>query len=407
MPPKRNLRVAMIAPPWLQIPPKGYGGIERLLDDLVQELQHLDVDVTLFGVKSDTSQYSVDAYFQNEQYKFMHRTLKEASVPAAGHLMWALNKIAKDGNFDIIHDHSVSLGPLALRWATELPAMPPALHTMHWPFSSNNPALPDCTPLWEGLTEVKRVFVNGISNYQTSQAPKALHSHALPFIHNGLNVERMPFQTNKQSYFLTLARIDASKGITTAATLCADAHLPLKIAGPVAELTDAGTVLRAAQQATSTYENLESFSYFKNELWPILQRHKSIEYLGNVSGNDKKHLIAQAKALLFPIQWDEPFGLAVVEALSCGTPVIAMNRGAMPELIKHGKTGFLANDEKEFQYYMQQIGDIDPVACRKAAEQHFSSSIMAQRYLELYKTILKRDARLRNKALNSFTAKFK
>src|SRR5690606_33906727 len=105
-----------------------------------------------------------------------------------------------------------------------------------------------------------------------------------------------------------------------------------------------------------------------------------ITYSGNLGGFRKHKFIAQAKALLFPIQWEEPFGMAVIEALACGTPVVAMNRGAMPEIIEHGVTGFLANNEEEFGEYMLRVDEIDPAECRRSAEERFSAITMAESY---------------------------
>jgi glycosyltransferase involved in cell wall biosynthesis len=109
-----------------------------------------------------------------------------------------------------------------------------------------------------------------------------------------------------------------------------------------------------------------------------------------MSGKQKAKFIAEAKALLFPIEWDEPFGMAVIEALASGTPVVAMNRGAMPEIIDHGVTGFLANNEAEFFEYANRVDEIDPAACRKAVEEKFSADKMAKAYLERYKQVIER-----------------
>jgi glycosyltransferase involved in cell wall biosynthesis len=137
----------------------------------------------------------------------------------------------------------------------------------------------------------------------------------------------------------------------------------------------------------STYRGLSDFRYYSDKIFPFLD-HGKIDYVGEVSGDRKLKFIGQAKALLFPIQWDEPFGMAPIEALACGTPVIAMARGALPEIIEHGVNGFLAKTEAEFKHYMTRIDEIDPAACRKSVEDKFSASLMAKRYLERYEAAI-------------------
>lgn len=142
--------------------------------------------------------------------------------------------------------------------------------------------------------------------------------------------------------------------------------------------------------------------YFSDKIFPFVLNHPKITYSGNLGGARKTKFVSEAKALLFPIDWEEPFGMAVIEALACGTPVIAMNRGAMPEMIEHGKNGFLANNEVEFEEYMNRIDEIDPAMCRESVERNFSSEKMASQYVERYEEVLRRSnkdvvSRLRNR----------
>jgi glycosyltransferase involved in cell wall biosynthesis len=139
----------------------------------------------------------------------------------------------------------------------------------------------------------------------------------------------------------------------------------------------------------SSYRSHPHFKYYSDKILPYTIKYPRITYSGNLSGSAKIKFIAEAKALLFPIQWEEPFGMSVIEALACGTPVVAMNRGAMPEIIEHGVTGFLANNEEEFTEYMKRVDEIDPAACRRSVEEKFSASAMAEAYLERYKDIIK------------------
>jgi glycosyltransferase involved in cell wall biosynthesis len=132
------------------------------------------------------------------------------------------------------------------------------------------------------------------------------------------------------------------------------------------------------------------FRYYSDEILPYTLRYRNITYSGNLSGARKMKFLSEARALLFPLEYDEPFGMAVIEALACGTPVVAMNRGAMPEIIQHGVNGFLANTEKEFSEYMERVGEIDPAACRASVERLFSADHMATEYIDRYKEVIRR-----------------
>jgi glycosyltransferase involved in cell wall biosynthesis len=130
------------------------------------------------------------------------------------------------------------------------------------------------------------------------------------------------------------------------------------------------------------------FRYYSDTILPLVVNNRDIKFLGNVSGKRKQSLISNAKALLFPIDWEEPFGMAVIESQACGTPVVAMNRGAMPEIIQHGVNGFLANSEEEFEMYMQRVDEIDPAECRRTVIEKFSDEVMTAAYIDRYKSVI-------------------
>ena len=139
----------------------------------------------------------------------------------------------------------------------------------------------------------------------------------------------------------------------------------------------------------SRYRSLEDFRYFSDKIFPYLD-DGFVEYVGEVSGQPKLDFVSNARALLFPIQWEEPFGMAPIEALACGTPVVTMARGALPEIIQHGKNGFLAKTKGEFKQYVKRVGEINPTDCRASVERYFSAACMAKAYEDRYKHVISR-----------------
>lgn len=389
-----KLRVAMIAPPWLSVPPDGYGGIEVVVDGLTRELAKSGVTVELFSIgKSRIPGVKSHSLYQDEQYSHIHKPIFESSPIVLAHLLFALDTIAKDGKFDIIHDHNGFIGPTLLRWATEIPHIPPVLHTLHGPpFSGpralNGENLPDNRLLWQQLGNAKNLYIVGISKALMRDAPSELKSQLLPPVHNAIEVDQFQFQARKQKHFITLARFSPEKGQHLAAKLCDELGYGLKMAGTVAGIGSEKQLVLELANPLSEYRSYPDFRYYSDLVLPLTVKNPRIHYVGNVGGHRKIRFIGSAKALLFPIDWEEPFGMAVIEALACGTPVIAMNRGAMPEIIEHGVNGFLANSVEEFGSYMQRIDEIKPAQCRLSVEKLFSTPIMAREYLDRYHQIL-------------------
>ena len=160
------------------------------------------------------------------------------------------------------------------------------------------------------------------------------------------------------------------------------------MAGTVAGISSNRKLLFELSNPLSAYRKNEEFRYYSDKILPYVLRYPRITYSGNLSGNAKNKFLGEAKALLFPIDWEEPFGMAVIEALACGTPVIAMKRGAMPEIIEHGVNGFLAENEKEFFEYALRADEISTLRCRESVEKYFSAKAMAENYTERYRSII-------------------
>lgn len=397
-----QMRVAMIAPPWLTIPPSGYGGIEAVLDGLLEALVKVGVQVELFTIKGTKAPKGVKlhTFYKEEQYKDIHRPFYDSLPILAAHTQFALNRIRADGGFDIIHDHTYFLGPQFLALATLDKNVPPAIHTLHGPPFTNEAmlrqGLPDNKPFWEQLGHnTGNLFIVGISDALMRPAPKSLRSSILPTVYNAIDTSHFPFVAKKKDYFITLARFARDKGQHTAVKICAALGYRLRMAGTVAGITTNRRLLLELANPLSSYRQTDDFRYYSDEILPLVMRNRKITYVGNVVGKRKLSFVGEAKALLFPIDWEEPFGMAVIEALACGTPVVAMRRGAMPEIIQHGYNGFLADNEMEFAEYTRRVDEINPEDCRQSVEEFFSADAMAAAYVERYKEAIARSKKKR------------
>lgn len=390
----KKLRVAMIAPPWLAMPIRGYGGIELVIQNLVDGLRGLDVEVELFANGARRiSGVKTHSFYKTELFDKIDWPYYDAPLQIMQtHLLYAL-RLIENGKFDIIHDHNPYIGPAMLSLASRIDGVPPVLHTFHGPPFSTKAMLQAGQEDNRPQLEQQDIAATGfyatcISEALADMAPKNLKEHMLPAVHNAIEVDKFPFKKNKQNYYITLARFTADKGQHVAAKFAAKTKKRLRMAGVVAGIGSNQKLLFELANPLSTYRRNEEFRYYSDKVLPYILRYPRITYAGNLSGQRKMRFISEAKALLFPIQWEEPFGMAVIEALACGTPVVAMNRGAMPEIIEHGKTGFLANNEKEFFEYAERVDEIDPAACRKSVEERFSADAMAAKYLDRYRQVI-------------------
>ncbi|HUC20990.1 MAG TPA: glycosyltransferase family 4 protein, partial [Candidatus Polarisedimenticolaceae bacterium] len=376
-----RLKVAMIAPPWLSIPPSGYGGIEYVLQVLIRELEKRGAQVTLFTVgDADIAVHDQKSLFPEPTYSHLGLPLYDAATVPLAHILFALNHI-KNAGFDIIHDHNPEFGA-ALLANLDAGSFPPVLHTIHNSFDGHGSGMAK-HPLYEQASQASRMWFNAISHAQVGTAPQALEQTGLPVVYNALDPELYPFRRDKENFFLTMARFTQNKGQAVAAKLCAELGYKLKMAGSINGLSNPRDLQEVQRDASHPANQHPDYQYYQREV-ASFEKTGAVEYMGNVSGKPKLRLMSAAKALLFPIDWDEPFGLAVIEAMACGTPVVAMKRGAMAELIEHGVNGYLADSIPEFKYYMQRVHEIDPEDCRATVEQQFSGDRMAEDYLNLY-----------------------
>ncbi len=386
-----QLRVAIIAPPWLALPIKGYGGIELVLEGLIDGLKKLDVAVELFANGAHKMRGVKTHYFYKEElFSKIHDPYYDTIGYVNAHIQYALNKITEDGSFDIIHDHNTLVGPLLFALATQTKGVPPVLHTFHGPPFVRQDDKPDYYSQLKLLKDMGNMYMVPISEAMARTAPANLHTHLLPAVHNAIQLENFPFKSEKKDYYITLARFSSDKGQHIAVKLAEKHKKRLRMAGTVAGIGSSRKLMFELSNPLSDYRSNSEFRYYSDRILPYVLRSRRITYAGNLSGQKKMKFIAEAKALLFPIEWEEPFGMAVIEALACGTPVVAMKRGAMPEIIEHGVTGFLASDEKEFEEYMLRVDEIDPAACRESVERKFSAKTMAAEYIERYREAIRR-----------------
>ncbi len=395
---ERKLRVAMIAPPWLKIPVNGYGGVEEVIDALVESLQDAGVEVEIFGVGGRRLHGAkVHAITKDEQFEHILKPMYDFALPIpAHHVLASLDAIQADGGFDIIHDHNYFIGPSVLSWASRLSDVPPVIHTIHGPPLSTDRSLadgfPDNRPFWRSVAGDHHCYFVPISDAMKHTLPRQLSGNVLDTVHNAIELHNFPFvgQEERKNYFITFARFAEEKGQHIAARIAAKRHYRLRMAGPVATIDTNRKLMLELANPLSKYRNDRDFKYYSDKILPYLLRSPRITYAGTMGGKKKLQFLSHAKALLFPITWDEPFGMAVIEALACGTPVIAMNRGAMAEIIEHGVNGFLADTEEEFEQYMARIDEIDPAACRASVERKFSAETMAEAYLARYLEVIER-----------------
>lgn len=399
----KPLRVAMIAPPWLRIPVKGYGGVENMVEALVRALVKQGVKVELFAVRGSNIPGAIThAVTDHEEFDNILKPMYDFALPApCAHVLDSLKLIREDGGFDIIHDHNYFVGPSVLVMAAGKDAIPPAIHTIHGP-----PLTPE-TEVKAGVTDNRNFwratagkhdcsFVS-ISDAMRYSMPKQLEEqhNMLDTVYNAVDVDAFPYVDTKRNYVVTLGGFSPEKNQGLAARICAKQRQRLRMAGPVVDIKTNQRLFAELANPLTKYRTNRNFRYFSDEVLPWLLRSPYVTYSGMVSGRKKLKFLSEAKALLHPIEWNEPFGMVVIEALACGTPVIAMNRGAMPELIEHGVNGFLANNEEEFAEYLGRISEIDPAACRRSVEEKFSADAMAANYIKRYKQVIKRHQKAR------------
>ncbi len=337
----------MLAPPWIAIPPSGYGGIETVIAILVDALVAREHEVTLFAAPGSSSAGRTESMLDEEVPDEIGAAQHEADHVAA-----AFDAIeAARPRFDVVHDHC---GHVGLAMADRLHM--PLVHTEHGPFDDA------ARSFYE--RHGHRALIVGLSRSQLSAAPTT--AHVFGAIPNPLDTTEWRPGPPKGDHVLWLGRFSETKGAHHAIAAARRADVPLILAG----------VVQPGQQ-----------DYFDRCIAPHVDGRR-VCFAGEVGGERKRELLAGARALLMPITWDEPFGMVMVEAMGCGTPVISFPRGAATELVEDGRSGFLVDDLEGMAQAIEPAARLDPAACRERAIALCDPQQVARRYEEAYVTAI-------------------
>ncbi len=336
----------MLAPPWIPVPPPAYGGIEAVVALLCEELVMRGHEVTLFAAPGSHSSARVCSPLEDAHSEEIGSSLYESDHVGATYD--AIDRAGREGRpFDLVHDHS---GFTAVAMASRLSV--PVVHTLHAPFDD------ETRPFYARHGHKARLV--GISAFQLEHAPPGVT--VVGSVPNPIRVVDWPFQVEKDDYLLWMGRMDPTKGAHRAIAAARAAGVRLVLAGPV----------QPGQEA-----------YFREEIEPHLDG-QSVVFLGEVGGMHRKELFARAKAFLMPIRWPEPFGMVMVEALACGTPVIAFPEAAAAEIVIDGENGFHVADESAMAEAVGCIDTVDPARCRESVASRYDAKIVTEGYEAVY-----------------------
>jgi len=350
------MRIAQVAPPFETVPPSRYGGTERVVSLLTEELVRRGHEVTLFASGDSTTAAhlvpTVDtALWRQDRVRdpFVYWTITLGEV----------YRRAARGEFDVIHSH---LDFLTFPYSELVDA--PTITTLHGRLD-----LPDLPRVYARFPAAPLV---SISNHQRRPLPDA---NWVSTVYNGIDTKNLAYSERGGDYLAWIGRISPEKGLDRAIKIARTAGMPLKIAArmPLLDKND---------------PNVQTdWDYYEGVVKPLLDSSDA-EYVGEVGDGEKAEFFGNAVALLNPIDWPEPFGLVMAESLSCGTPVVARRRGSVPELISHGITGLIGETDEELAQLCAQAGQIDRATCREEAVWRFSVQAMTLGYEAAYKLVM-------------------
>jgi glycosyltransferase involved in cell wall biosynthesis len=337
------LRVAIVSPPWYSVPPEGYGGIELLIYLLAQELHKRGHQVTVIGGQGQGTDFELISLAPSSWEEKLGTRDQE---PLNCAYLVEAHDILRRRAFDVVHENNYT----GMTIAACMGLSTPIVATIHG----------DLTEADGRFLSVldSRVHLVGISAAQQRQVA-GVRWRAM--VHNAFDPASVELGVEKEDYLVELARISPDKAQHIAIQVAREVGRPLVLAGKVDD---------------------SEREYFEKEIEPHLG--ESVRWIENVAGKEKARLLARAGAMLFPIQWEEPFGIAMVEAMASGTPVLATERGAAVEIVEPGVTGFLASDTEGLVEAFHKLGEIDPRRCAERAHECFGPARMAEGYESIY-----------------------
>ncbi|WP_198679250.1 glycosyltransferase [Thermomonospora amylolytica] len=323
--------------------------------------------------------------FEEGRFDQLQRPYNQVMGIAHAHMQRIVAELRRRDDIDLVHDHVEAVGLSVL--SAMGPSAPPVLHTLHWDLRKH----PELYGAFDGGD---RVRVNGVSRSQLLRAPAGLRAHSLgwaylatPLADRCAAVRERAGRRQRNGPVVMLGRICALKGQHVGVRLCRELGLPLVLAGPVGGLAGPRELAWALADPDHRAHSDPDVRYYREQVEPFVDGDL-VRWVGSAEGADRDRLLLEAPAALFPVQWEEPGGTAVIEALACGTPVVGLRRGCLPELVEHGCTGLLADGERELRDYLKRVQDIDPQECRRSCARRFSPTVMAERYLEFYRELL-------------------
>lgn len=340
------MKIAQLAPLQERIPPRGYGGIERVVCDLCEGLTKRGHQVTLFASgDSKTKARLVSVYPRSI------RTDKKVKKPFTLEFLNITNVFEKADKFDIIHNHTGELGIMLSRFSKT-----PVVTTLHGIFTPENKRV---------FRKYKNMPFVSISFNQRKGMPQLNY---VATVYNGINVEDFKLDLHPKNYLLFLGRCSPLKGAHIAIEVAKQCKMKLIMASKIDKI---------------------DMDYYNEKIRSHING-KQIQFFGELENDQRVNLFKDAKATLFPITWEEPFGLVMTESMATGTPVIANRRGSVPEVIKNGKTGFIVNNINQMTKAVAKISQIDRKTCRKHVQDNFDIKHMLDGYEKVYRELVKK-----------------
>jgi len=336
------MRIALIAPPFIPIPPVRYGGTELFIGSLAEGLKDRGVDVVVYATGDSTVDTEVRSLYPRSEWPLEGEIF--SNLKDVNHTFWAISDAMS--TCDVIHVNNAP-GLAASRFLSV-----PVVYTVHHPHQKT------LSDFYASYPDVNYVTISD-SQKSFEAMPK------MTTIHHGIRIEDYPFRAKKQQYLSFIGRLAPVKGPHTAIEVAKRTGIPLKIAGEVQPIFK---------------------DYFETQVKPHLDG-KLIEYIGEADKQLKDELLSNSMALLFPIEWDEPFGLVMIEAMACGTPVIALPGGSVQEVVSDGIGGFVCENVDQMADRIRSLS-LSPTVIRRYAQENFSVEVMVKKYIALYESVI-------------------